>query len=56
MCGQPPQQAQELYAALPAEGRYCLTTLLCAADRRRQLAEIRQRLRMGCPAGSFPPP
>lgn len=43
------KQAQELYAALPAEGRYCLTTLLCAADRRRQLAEIRQRLRDGLP-------
>ena len=43
------EQAQELYAALPAEGRYCLTTLLCAADRRRQLAEIRQRLQAGLP-------
>ncbi len=31
--------AQEVYAALPAEGSYCLTTRLCAADRRRQLAE-----------------
>ena len=41
--------AQELFAALPAEGRYCLTTLLCAADRRRQLEEIRQRLRDGLP-------
>ena len=41
--------AQELYAALPAEGSYCLTTLLCAADRRRQLTEIRQRLREGLP-------
>ena len=39
--------AQEVYAALPTEGSYCLTTLLCAADRRRQLAEIRQRLREG---------
>ena len=41
--------AQEVYAALPAEGSYCLTTLLCAADRRRQLAEIRQRLRESLP-------
>lgn len=41
--------AQELFAALPAEGSYCLTTLLCAADRRRQLAEIRQRLADGLP-------
>ena len=41
--------AQEVYAALPTEGSYCLTTLLCAADRRRQLAEIRQRLREGLP-------
>ena len=40
---------QEVYAALPTEGSYCLTTLLCAADRRRQLAEIRQRLREGLP-------
>ena len=41
--------AQELFAQLPPEGRYCLTTLLCALDRRRQLAEIRQRLREGLP-------
>ena len=41
--------AQELFAALPTEGSYCLTTLLCAADRRRQLEEIRQRLRDGLP-------
>lgn len=41
--------AQELFAALPGEGSYCLTTLLCAADRRRQLEEIRQRLRDGLP-------
>lgn len=36
--------AQTLFAALPQDGSYCLTTLLCAADRRRQLAEIRARL------------
>lgn len=41
--------AQELYAALPQEGSYCLTTLLCAADRRAQLDEIRQRLQSGLP-------
>ena len=41
--------AQELYAALPEEGSFCLTTLLCAADRRRQLEEIRQRLADGLP-------
>lgn len=28
---------------------YCLTTLLCAADRRRQLDDIRQRLKDGLP-------
>lgn len=36
--------AQELYAALSGSGCYCLTTLLCAADRKRQLDEIRARL------------
>ena len=41
--------AQELFEQLPSEGSYCLTTLLCAADRRRQLDEIRQRLRDGLP-------
>lgn len=41
--------AQELFAQLPQEGSYCLTTLLCAADRRRQLDEIRQRLKDGLP-------
>ena len=41
--------AQELYAALPEEGSFCLTTLLCAVDRRRQLEEIRQRLADGLP-------
>lgn len=41
--------AQDLFAALPTEGSYCLTTLLCAADRRRQLDEIRQRLRDNLP-------
>lgn len=41
--------AQALFAALPPDGSYCLTTLLCAADRRRQLREIRARLRNGLP-------
>lgn len=41
--------AQQLYESLPAEGSYCLTTLLCAADRRRQLDGIRQRLKEGLP-------
>lgn len=41
--------AQELFAALPAEGSYCLTTLLCAADRQTQLSEIRARLAAGKP-------
>ena len=36
--------AAKLCAALPEEGRYCLTTLLCPWDRKRLLAEIRQRL------------
>ena len=39
--------AQELYDALPEEGRYCLTTLLCAHDRKRQISEIRERLARG---------
>ena len=41
--------AQELFTQLPSEGSYCLTTLLCASDRRRQLEEIRQRLKEGLP-------
>ena len=41
--------AQTLFAALPQDGSYCLTTLLCAADRRRQLAELRARLENGLP-------
>ena len=39
--------AQRLFEALPDEGSYCLTTLLCAADRKRVLREIRARLREG---------
>lgn len=41
--------AQKLFAALPAEGRYCLTTLLCPADRKRLLKEIRARLQADLP-------
>jgi CRISPR-associated endonuclease/helicase Cas3 len=43
------KQAQALYAEMPPEGRFCLTTLLCAADRRQKLAEIRARLKEGQP-------
>lgn len=41
--------AQRLYAMLEPEGRYCLTTLLCPADRKRLLKEIRSRLLQGLP-------
>ncbi len=41
--------AQDLYAALPPDGSYCLTTLLCAADRHSKLDEIRERLKTGQP-------
>lgn len=41
--------AQMLYAGLEADGAYCLTTLLCPADRKRLLAEIRSRLKAGLP-------
>lgn len=37
--------AQQLFDMLEPEGRYCLTTLLCPVDRKRLLAEIRQRLK-----------
>ncbi|MBO4211369.1 MAG: DEAD/DEAH box helicase [Oscillospiraceae bacterium] len=36
--------ALALMRLLPEEGRYCLTTLQCPADRKRVLKEIRQRL------------
>ncbi len=39
--------AQQLYADLPKEGTYCLTTLLCPAHRKKKFAEIRQRLERG---------
>lgn len=41
--------AQELYQGLEEEGRFCLTTLLCPADRKSLLEEIRQRLTDGMP-------
>lgn len=42
-------EARALSEALPAEGTFCLTTLLCPADRKALLAEIRQRLQEGLP-------
>lgn len=41
--------AQRVYAALPPDGSFCLTTLLCAHDRREQISEIRRRLAEGLP-------
>ena len=41
--------AQRLYAMLEPEGRYCLTTLLYPADRKRLLKEIRARLKNDLP-------
>lgn len=41
--------AQQLFEMLSQEGRYCLTTLLCPADRKRLLAEIRTKLQTGAP-------
>jgi CRISPR-associated endonuclease/helicase Cas3 len=41
--------AQKMYTMLEADGRYCLTTLLCPADRKRLLKEIRARLKNGLP-------
>lgn len=43
------QLAQELYAQMQGEGRYCLTTLLCPNDRKEKLREIRKRLQEGLP-------
>lgn len=39
--------AQELFAALPAEGRYHLSTLMTPEHRTQKLKEIRNRLREG---------
>ncbi|MBQ9460287.1 MAG: CRISPR-associated endonuclease Cas3'', partial [Oscillospiraceae bacterium] len=41
--------AQEVYAKLPEEGGYHLSTLMCPAHRREVLAEIRRRLGEGLP-------
>lgn len=41
--------AQRVYAALPPDGSFCLTTLLCAHDRREQIEEIRRKLSAGLP-------
>lgn len=41
--------AQQIYDALPKEGSYHLSTLMCPAHRRTVLEEIRDRLAMGCP-------
>lgn len=41
--------AQELFAALPQEGSFCLTTLLYPAHRKAALQEIRRRLDVGLP-------
>lgn len=40
-------QAQALYAKLPKEGAYHLSTAMCPADRREKLAQIRKRLLEG---------
>ncbi len=39
--------AQELYQALEEETAFCLTTLLCPADRKLKFTEIRERLYAG---------
>lgn len=41
--------AQEIYSRLPADGAYCLTTLLCPFDRKRKFNEIKERLINGLP-------
>lgn len=41
--------AQKVYSLLNSEGSFCLTTLLCPADRKRLLQEIRTRLAEGKP-------
>ncbi len=43
------KSAQILFALLPQEGRFHLSTLMCPDHRRRQLEEIRQRLKAGKP-------
>lgn len=41
------KQAQEIFAELPREGSYHLSTLMCPAHRKTALQEIRQRLKDG---------
>lgn len=41
--------AQQIYEALPKEGSYHLSTLMCPAHRRSVLEEIRKRLKSGLP-------
>ncbi len=41
--------AQQIYEKIEQEGAYCLTTLLYPADRKKKIAEIRQRLSQGLP-------
>ena len=42
-------QAQTLFALLPEEGRFHLSTAMCPVDRREKLRVIRQRLKAGEP-------
>lgn len=39
--------AQEVYEALPSEGRFHLSTLMCPIHRKQKLDEIRERLKSG---------
>ena len=39
--------AQEVYEALPSEGRFHLSTLMCPVHRKQKLDEIRERLKSG---------
>ncbi|MCD8083187.1 MAG: CRISPR-associated helicase Cas3' [Clostridiales bacterium] len=41
--------AQELYHCLGGDGWYCLTTLIYPAERKKKIAEIKQRLKDGRP-------
>ena len=41
------ETTRRLFDMMEPEGRYCLSTLLCPADRKRLLAEIRARLETG---------
>jgi CRISPR-associated endonuclease/helicase Cas3 len=42
-------QAQTVFALLPEEGRFHLSTAMCPADRRKKLDAIRRRLKEGKP-------